>query len=202
MTTYDETDIKARLARLDRAGKTAFAAACAERTWPLFPRCAEATGEGDVAVLRAVLDDAWRAAAGEDVGDLSAAQTTAEEMVPVDDGEWIFEMGYGQNAAAAVAYAVRTGLIDDPQQAAWAARQVYEAADYAALHAYPELELNVPGAEQTLLESPMVQTALAGLAADLATVESPSATAWDELRDRARDEGMAWAATLPSGGGP
>lgn len=148
MATFDEAEIKNRLSRLDRARKTAFAAACAERLWPLFPRCAEATGEGDVAVLRSVLDDAWRAAAGDDVGDLSAAQITAEDMVPVDDGEWIFEMGYGQNAAAAVAYAVRSWLTDDPQQAAWAACQVHEAADYAALRAHPELELNVPAAER------------------------------------------------------
>ncbi|RIQ11446.1 DUF416 family protein [Jiangella rhizosphaerae] len=197
MRTYDEADIKARLSRLDRAGRTAFAAACAERMWPLFTRCVEATGMGDVTALRTVLDDLWRAAGGEDVGDLSLAQATAEQMIPIDDGAWTLEVGYGQYATAAVAYAVRAWLTDDPQEATWAARQIHEAADHAALCARPDLQLNVPGTERLLLESPMVQTALAGLATDLATVESPSAAGQDDLRTRARDEGEAWAATLP-----
>ena len=199
MASYDEAEIKNRLSRLHRARKTAFAAACAERLWPLFLRCAEATGEGEVAVLRTVLDGAGRAARGEDVGDLSAARITAEDMVPADDGEWIVEMGYGQNAAAAVAYAVRTWLTDDPREAAWAARQAYEAADYAALCAHPELRLNVPGTERTLSESAMVQTAIAEMVADLVAVESPPTDDWEGLRARARDEGAVWAATLPSG---
>lgn len=46
-------------------------------------------------------------------------------------------MGYAQNAAAAVACAVRTWMTDEPQEAVWGARQVYEAADYAAQHALP-----------------------------------------------------------------
>lgn len=149
MASYDEAEFKNRLSRLDRARKTAFAAACAERLWPIFPRCAEASGEGDVAALRTVLDDAW--------------------------------------------------LTDDPREAAWAARQVYEAADYAALCAHPELRLHVPGTGRTLLESAMVQTALAEMAADLVAVESPPTDDWEGLRMRARDEGSVWAATLPSG---
>ena len=56
MARYDEAEIKARLARLDQSQKTAFAAACAERLWPLFERYSEVTGRGDVTALRAVLN--------------------------------------------------------------------------------------------------------------------------------------------------
>lgn len=45
MVSYDESAIRARLAKLDRASRTAYASACAERLWPLFERYAGATGE-------------------------------------------------------------------------------------------------------------------------------------------------------------
>ncbi|WP_136518153.1 DUF416 family protein [Cellulomonas telluris] len=197
MVAYDESEMTARLAAVDRAQRTAFAAACAERLWPLFERYVATTGEGDSEALRSVLDAAWLVAGGGTVSDLPDRQEVAEDMVPTDEGDWVFEMGYGQNAVAAVAYAVRTWLSDDPQEAVWAARQVYEAADLAAQDASGESDMSSPGIEDALLASPLVQTALAGLAADLATVESSAADGWELLRERASGEGMAWASTLP-----
>lgn len=197
MVGYDEAAIRARLTRLDRASRTAFVAACAERLWPLFERYARATGGGDPEVLRGVLDKAWLAAQGVDTGGLEQAQEVAEAMVPIDEGEWVLEMGYGQNAAAAVAYAVRTWLTEDPQEGVWGARQVYEAADYAAQRSMPALDLNSAGAEGELFQSAIVQTAVTGLAEDLDAVEVPEGDEWAGLRDRARREGASWAQTLP-----
>ncbi|GEA86031.1 hypothetical protein CGE01nite_32820 [Cellulomonas gelida] len=48
--------------------------------------------------------------------------------------------GYGQNAAAAAAYAMRTWMTNSPQEAAWAARHGYELADYAVLNGDPDLD--------------------------------------------------------------
>ena len=197
MVAYDEADIKARLAKLDRFHRTAFAAACAERLWPLFERYARATGEGDVEALHSILDMAWSAAQGVVVEGMAGAQEAAEAMVPNDEGEWVFEMGYGQNAAAAVAYALRACLTDDTQEGVWGARQLYEAADYAAQHSLPDLDLNAPGVERALFQSPAVQSALAALSADLIDVESSEGHDWALLRERAREEGEVWARTLP-----
>ena len=197
MARYDEAEMKARLARLDRSQKTAFAAACAERLWPLFERYSEATGRGYVAALRVALDSVWRAARDEQVADLAGARQVAEGMVPSDEGEWIFEMGYGQNTAAAVAYAVRTWLTDDPQEGVWGALQLYEAADYAARRSLPDLDVNAPDAEQRLLASRAVQDVLAGMSTDLMTVESPTGDRWETLQQLARQEGEAWARSLP-----
>lgn len=194
---YDEASLKARLGRLDRSQKTAFSAACAEYLWPLFLRYTEATGNGDVAALETILDGVWQAALDEEVNSLAEAQQVAEDMVPTDEGVWSFEMGYGQNAIAAVAYAVRTWLTADPQEAAWAARQVYEAADYASQKTQPDLVLNTPGAEESLLQSPIVQTALLSLSSNLTSVEAGSSRQWGDLRERARQEGEAWASTMP-----
>lgn len=195
MRTYDEGALVARLALLTRAQRTAFAAACAQRLLPLFKRYVSATGEGSFDALSETVAATWRVASGADL-DLTSAQAVAESMVPSDDGAWVFEMGYGQNAAAAAAYATRAWLLDSPQEAAWAARQVYEAADYAAQRELPGLDLNAPRAERTVIESPVVQAALSGIWGDLEEVESTSGS-WDSLQMRAKNEGQTWAASLP-----
>lgn len=142
---YDETAIRGR-SLLSRKQKTAFAAACAQRLLPLFERYVAAVGDEGARELAGVVNSIWRAVAGDCV-DLAPAQATAEALVPSDDGEWFYEMAYGQNGAASAAYAVRRWLTDDPQETAWAARQVYEAADYAAQRLRPDLDLNAADAE-------------------------------------------------------
>lgn len=194
MVSYDEDAIRSRLAGLPRAAKTAFAAACAQRLLPAFDRYAAAVGLDSPDVLSIVVTATWNAIqTGE--GDLHTLQEQAEALVPHDDGDWFHEMGFGQNGAAAVAYAVRTWLTDDPQEAVWAARQVYEAADYASLAAAPGLDLNAPDAADTLRSSPMVQAALAGIEADLLEVERSSD--WESLRVRATVEGRQWVQSMP-----
>lgn len=184
LKTYDESMLVKRLSSLDRESKTAFAAACAQRLLPLFERYAQTAGRrDDPDRLSAVVSAAWRAAAG--LGDEAEArrlQAAAEAMVPSDDGDdWCLELGYGQNAAAAAAYAIRTWLTDDPQEAAWAARQVYELADCAVLQGSPALDLNTADADSQVLAAAPVQEALAALEQSISTVEARPSD-WQELR--------------------
>lgn len=132
LVEYDEGTIYAALAQLDRSGQTMVAAACAESIWPLFERYAALAPVPDqhVASLRQALDAVWGAASQPD--SIEEAGAIAEALIPGDAEPWIFESGYAQNAVAAVAYAARTWLSADPQQAVWAGRQVFEAADLAA----------------------------------------------------------------------
>lgn len=129
MRVYDEHALLVRLEPLDRWAKTAFAAACAQRLFPLYERYVRSAGRlASAQILADILSTAWDIAAGR-VVNLQPLQAEAESMVPAEDGNWVLESGYGQNAAAAVAYAIRTWLSDDPQEAAWAARQIYDVAD-------------------------------------------------------------------------
>lgn len=193
---YDEQSVLDRLARLERRSRTAFAASCAQRLLPLFERYAQSTGDpGLGARLGNVVAAAWDVASGSGA-DVSALQAEAEAMVPSHRDGWTFEMGYGQNAAAAAAYAIRTWLTDDAQEAAWAARQVYELADYAVLHGSSELDLNEPGAESQILASEIVQGVLEALAQSLDAVEAGPPT-WDELQETAAAQGRAWADAMP-----
>jgi len=103
---------------------------------------------------------------------------------------WTVEVGYAQHAAAAAAYAVRTWLTDDPQEAAWAARQVYDLADFAVLQSVPQIDLNAPGVERELLQSEVIQGALAWIEHALESAETAPQrgrsfarmrTSWTEL---------------------
>lgn len=116
--------------------------------------------------------------------------------MPSDEDGWTLEMGYGQNAAAAAAYAIRAWLTDDPQEAAWAARQVYEMADYAVLQRSPTLDLNEAASELTVLSSALVQDALEALDRSLTSVES-SGNDWSTLRASSEADGLRWARAVP-----
>ena len=156
--------------------RSLFAAACAERLFGLYAL-------GGRERLRAALDLAW--AESDDAAALESARVAAEALVPAEDDDWVEASTYAQNAAAAVAYALRTRLTDHPQEAAWAARQVYDAADHAAQQRVEGFD------EDALAAQPVVQEALAGIAADLET-------ALAEDVQRLREQAMRGAATLAS----
>jgi Protein of unknown function (DUF416) len=131
--TFDERQIRNQLDALPAISSVAFAAACAEWLYPCYEEFARATGQGDPAALRAVVDAAWSLAESEELprNDIEHLRTLAELLVPNDDDEnWSTLSPLAQNAAASTAYAVRTWLLEDPQQAVWAARQLFEAGDY------------------------------------------------------------------------
>jgi hypothetical protein len=169
MIEYDEQQLVKELAVLSKTGCAVFAALCAERLIPLCGRFYEESGQGELAELESVLETVWLAILGSaSSGDLSRAQGVAEGLVPDEDDEsWVEEAAYGQAGAAATAYAARAALTGDPQDAVWAARQVYEAADFAGQQQLPDADLNLDGSEVELLSAPVVQKALAGLREDL-----------------------------------
>lgn len=127
---YSESNTLQRLSGSPRNVKTAFAAAAAERLWPLVLRYAStgALAEPLVDELRRGLDDVWSAVRGED-RELTAIARSAEDLVPYEDEHGDHTTGYAGNAIAAIAYAARTWMTDSSQEAVWATRQLYEAGD-------------------------------------------------------------------------
>ena len=189
MRRYDEAALVARLAAASPRARALFAALIAERLFPLYEHFAATADDGDPARLREALDTAWAALDGDvPAAELEREQAVAEALVPAEDDGWHTTSAYGQNAAAAVAYALRTRLTDDAQEAAWAARQAYDAADYAAQQQLEDLAFSDPGAEDALAGRPVVQEALAGIDADLAGALSDPPPV-PELREDARRGG-------------
>lgn len=195
MRDYNEGDIVRRLADMHTDRQTAFAASIAQRLLGLYQRFQERTGMGDLAGLTAVLERVW---AGIETGQGAVVddQRTAESLVPDDSGEWVFEMGYAQNSAAAVAYAVRAQLTGDSQEAAWAARQIFEVADYAAQRQLEDNGQDEP-TEAELAGHPLVQEALGFIEVDLARLSGGDGVAWSELPSQLESDSAAWLARMP-----
>lgn len=130
---YDERKIRERLERLPNTRQVAFAAACAEWLYGCYEEFASATGQGVPLALRAVIDTAWTLSKSEALprDGVERMQALAESLVPNDHGEdWSELSPLAQNSAASAAYALRTWLLQDCQEAVWAARQLYEAGDF------------------------------------------------------------------------
>jgi hypothetical protein len=132
--------------------------------------------------LRRSLDAVWGVVSGETC-DLTHAREVVEEMVPYEDDDWAVEAGYAQNAIAAIAYAARSWLTDDPQEAVWAARQVYEAADYGAQRHLRGEKVYSVALEERLANTDVVKAAVRGISDDLLAAESDSVAV---LRQRAQ----------------
>lgn len=114
-------------------------------------------------------------------------------MVPDEDDEgWTAGRTYAGNAAA---YAVQTWLTNDPQEAAWAARQLFDAADLAYFQANPGGDFTAEAEEKASLEAPVVQSVIFAIHRDLEAIETGRPLS--ALRQRAEMEGRDWAATLP-----
>lgn len=195
MLNYDEELLMLRLEPLDRSAKTAFAAACAQRLMPLYDRYARQVGDSSLQQrLAVIVSAAWAAASGRDV-EASRLEADAESMVPDEDDEgWTASRAYAGNAAAAAAYALRAWLTDDPQEAVWAARQLFDAADLAYFQANPGLSFVTEEENKASLESPVVQSAISAIQRDLEAIEK--ATPWFDVRQRAEAEGSDWVEEL------
>lgn len=191
MLKYDEELLKLRLEPLSRTAKTAFAAACAQRLMPLYDRYARQVGDSSLQQrLAVIVSAAWAAASGRDV-DASRLEGDAESMVPDEDNEgWTAGRAYAGNAAAAAAYALRAWLTDDPQEAVWAARQLFDAAELAYFQVNPGGSFVTKEEDRASLASPVVQAAISAIQRDLDAIEK--ATPWVDIRERAETDGRDW----------
>ncbi len=195
---YDEAAIALAAQRLTRGERTAFAAACAERLWPLVERYAAtiALPSDSLRGLREALEAAWAAAGGHaDRLALETAKAVAEELIPSeDDDNWVFESGYAQNGIAAIAYAIDTRLRDGVQEAVWAGRQVYEAADYVAQQRLDTELLYTPELEEELSNTPVAQAAVRSILEDLAMANTEEAQV---IRQRIISSSHGFASLFP-----
>jgi hypothetical protein len=121
---FNEQELVLQLERLPPPFRTAFAATVAERLLPAYEYFVRRTGRGDPAELAAILQCLWL--------DLEGSATSAEQdhdiavcmsLVPREDtGAWVAEQVYAENAATALAYALRSRKNGAAQGAAWAGR--------------------------------------------------------------------------------
>ena len=172
---FDEKSIKKSLTLLPITLRTLFAVTCAERLFPAYERFSAKTGGGNVDLLRRILDKLWMGLLGvQEYSDQIIAADLQHCMLLVpkeSDGEWFNEQVWAEDAVASLAYCLRTRLSGDTQEAAWAARRVYEAADYYVINASGN-SFKLPDDEVRVRDHPLVQAELARQERDISELLS------------------------------
>ena len=191
---YDESLLRAGLARLPRKHRAAFAAACAERLFPAYVRFAHEARRGDPEALRTALNLLWDDLAGNPVSELTL-RASAEKclaLVPREDEEpWVESQPSADDAAAALVYAIQSMVTDGTQEAAWSARRAYDALDRVVMDGEPGIVVTELVA-QRVLEHPLVQAELLRQRRDLDDLlglgDRDVRELAAQLRDRSKEE--------------
>jgi uncharacterized protein YjaG (DUF416 family) len=165
MTTllrFNERVLVEVLDRLRSPLRVVFAAASAERLLPAYASFSRRTGRGDATALAAVLERLWLDLQGNrmDARQLQDNVDVSMSLIPEEDaGPWVPEQAWAEDAAAAVAYALRCRQNGQSQEAAWAARRAYEAVDHFVVD-QEGIDINRAGAEGQVLAHPLLQAEL------------------------------------------
>jgi hypothetical protein len=191
---YDEQKLIRTLTALPPKLRAAFALLCAERALAGYVGFCERAGTGNGEALRSILDRVWQDLGGLTMVDeeLQASFERAMSLIPSEDqGLGAHEQAYAEDAAAAVAYAVRSRKRGDPQDAAWAARRTYEALDSFVIN-HHGISPDSFGGDERILSHPIIQAELRRQKRDLnelLTMQIPeSSAALADLRDRAKED--------------
>lgn len=168
---YDEPTLVRRLGKLSFAAQCTFAACCAQRLSPAYPIFARALDGKSPNALNEALSSIW---AGILPPIERAAFQRLEKQIlslhPTDE-EYSRVSPYAEDAVCAAAYTVRTALMNDAQQAAYAARCAFNATD-TLINDAVDFDWNSPGVEDRMLACSVVQRELARQERDLAELEA------------------------------
>jgi len=200
MHEYREESLKEELGRFTPSARLAFAACCAQRLLSVCHTFAELTRRSEIGdLVDQALDHIWNhilstpenQRTDQLLDDLMAAMPTE------DDPERTELTAYAEDGMSSVAYCLRFMQSSDPQEAAWAARRVYETLDQCVLYR-DEISPYEPGGEARVLADPMIQAELARQARDLADLKSAgdrvSPSFLEHLRQRSTSEqALVWA---------
>jgi hypothetical protein len=161
---FAESTVLDRLSHLSTKARSVFAWSCSARLFPGYRRWHQEVGSiPDSFVQRTLIDVRERlhkASEGALFPELSHNINVLLDLMPTEDSAWSPSHPIAEHAVASLAYTLRSMMTGDPQEATWAARRAYEAADYLAIS---ELE---PGGtvypeENKVLAHSAVQTELA-----------------------------------------
>lgn len=129
---------------------------------------------------------------------LETHRDVAEELVPHEYDAWVDESAWLSTQPAAVAYAIRCRLTNDPQEAAWAARQAYEALDLWVT-TRDDADVNATGVNAQIAADPLIQAELGRQERDIeALCEAPDdqgAAVASQMRQAAYADGSTMFGT-------
>lgn len=131
--TWREYNEAANIRALQRMGidaRVLFAMQCATRLLPAYHNFYKVTGRGDPQMLEQIAARVWADLATPHVSGSDTTQMIelCSTLIPAEDESWDEStQPYAEDAAAALAYALRARVTGEAQEAAWAGRRAYEA---------------------------------------------------------------------------
>jgi uncharacterized protein YjaG (DUF416 family) len=183
MSGFDERALLGELVALPSARRIAFATAAATRQLGSYERFARGSGEANTERPREIAVQLWADIRVAEI-DRTAWLARLDEvmgLLPEETGaDWVGR-ALAEDALSSLAYAIRCLLAPEPQEAAWAARCAYEAADQAAIRVLG-VQAGMPDTEATIESHGIVQRELARQRNDLSL---PRADSVDEVQRNA-----------------
>jgi hypothetical protein len=166
---FSEEELREILVHLPQVRITAFAAACASRLAREVSHLERGT-EADQALTDAGVA-LWRKIDSGHSFDSESVEARLMGVMPDELADGEFTAAVVEDATASMVYAMRSCRSDNVQNAAWAARRVYETADRYASGFLNEFEYG-ESAEAQILQNPVVQLELSRQARDLTLLQS------------------------------
>ena len=187
LLNFDEINLAEKLTRLSPLLRAAFAAACAQKLAHAYSTYAIRSNR-DPEVLNHVFALLWNDLNGTTRSDdeLESQIETAMALIPKEEDEWIAEQAAADDAAAALAYALRCRRDGSVQDAVWAARRAYNALDDYII-TQENIDTHIAGGEERILNHPLMQTELFRQARDLEELYEGTITI-EKLRQRSTSE--------------
>lgn len=184
MTSFDENVLVGELAVLSAQARIAFAVATATRQLGNYERFAHEIKSETAHRPREIANQLWSDLSSKTVDQVtwSARLDQVMNMLPGEDEDWVIWHALADDALSSLAYSIRCLLKPEVQEAAWAARRAYEAADQAAIRILA-IQPGLPDAEMKIKSHDCVQRELVRQRNDLALLR---AEAIDEVRDQAQ----------------
>jgi uncharacterized protein YjaG (DUF416 family) len=151
-----------KLEKMPPIFRTLFAAAAAERLSQAYLRYAHLTGRGNPEVLAEALNRLWSDIEGQRANSERPEETLQRVMALIpkeDNGPWVPEQAWAEDATAAVAYALQCLESGRSAESAWVAQRAYEAVDHFVV-TENAIHTSKPGASARILSSSLVQAEL------------------------------------------
>ena len=198
---FNEELLNEELDRLAPAVNLAFAACCAQRLRSVCHAFARVTGRTHIAdLVDQSLDYIWtHILSSPDTSQTDQLLEDLMDAMPTErDSDRSELTAYAEDGMSSVAYCLRFMQSGDAQEAAWAARRVYEALDQCVLYR-GDIQVYEPGGEARIIEDPLIQVELSRQARDLAELKSAgdhlTAVFLDSMRQRSmKEQALIWAA--------
>jgi hypothetical protein len=169
---FDESGLVLDLSKLSRRFVVAFALCCATRQLSAFEIYAEKFAPEVREIPPCIVDELWDFVGSNKEDTLPWVERLAavEALFPEEQDSWAPLHVYAENALYSLAYTIRCLIAADAQEAAYAARVAYEAADQAALR-FLDDSRGSPDIEWLVLSSDIVQRELQRQADDLGALK-------------------------------